>query len=246
MIKQQYSSEQLLTRWEDRRACQNIAGKFSHSYVIHEEELIYDRFWSKRDDVCLGFNEGWYNGAEAVKGYYDALGEKKKLASKLIRDRFPEELAQYSEEECAGVGILGYKPVDTCVLEVAGNGETAKGLWICRGASMDLTSCGFVLNTEWSYLAIDFIKEADGWKIWHMKNVFDVLTPMGYGWAGEPTDFTEAPEFAPLKDFKMPEPNVPMKLREYYHPMREFSPSPMPPEPYYDFSETFTYGIEEV
>jgi hypothetical protein len=245
-MQKKLSSQELLARWEDRRACQNIAGKFSHSYTIHEEEKIYDRFWSRREDVCLGLNNGWYAGAQAVQGYYNALGEKKALETRLICQRFPEELGQYTQEEASGVGILGYKPVDTCVLEVAGNGETAKGLWICRGASMDLTSCGFVLNTEWSYLAIDFIHEDGQWKIWHLQNLFDVFTPMGYGWAGEPTDFTEAPEFAEMKSFSMPEPNIPTTLREYYHPMREFSPSPPLPEPYYDFAETFTYGIEEV
>lgn len=244
MKNQKLSSEELLTRWEDRRICQNIAGKFSHSYVIHEEEKIYERFWSTRSDVCLGFNNGWYNGEMAVRGYYDALGEKKRLDSKLIQARFPEHLAQYSNKEVLGVGILGYKPVDTCVLEVAGNGKTAKGLWTCRGAHMDLTSCGFVLNTEWSYLAIDFIKENGAWKIWHMQNLFDVDTPMGYGWSGEPTNFKEAPEFSALKEFSMPEPNISVTLREYYHPMRAFSPSPRLPEPYNDFSETFTYGLE--
>ena len=243
-MKTKLSTQTLLERWEDRRECQNLAGKFSHSYVCKQEGLIYERLWSKRDDVCFATNNGWYVGKDAVKGWYDALQAKNVLCSRLIKDRFPEELGEVSYEEALGVGLLGYKPVDTCVVEVASDGQTAKGLWVCRGGYMDLESDGFVHKTEWSFLAIDFILEEGQWKIWHLQNLYDVDAPIGKGWS-EPRDYwEEEPTFAELKDFRMPEPTDPCVLREYYHAMRPFSPSPRVPEAYDTFAETFSYGKE--
>lgn len=245
-MSKKLSAQVLLDRWEDRREVQNLMGKFSQSYNIKEEGLIYDRFWSKRGDVCLGVNEGWYNGAEAVKGYYDAQKERNVVASRLIKDYFTgTELDGKTYEECLGVGRLGYKPVDTCVVEVASDGETAKGLWTVRGGCVELESFGMISYVEFSYLAVDFINEDSEWKIWHMQNLFDVYHPAGIGWSEPPPVYDEIAEFAELRDMKPPEPNVKVVLRELYHPMRSFSPSPMPPKAYDTFEETFTYGISE-
>ncbi len=245
-MSRKYSTQVLLDRWEDRREVQNLIGRFSQSYIIKEEGLIYERFWSKREDVCLGMNDGWYNGAEAVKGYYDALYSRNVLASRLIKDYFKgTELDEKSYEECLGVGRVAYKPVDTCVVEVAGDGQTAKGIWTIRGGNVELESTGLVSYVEFSYLAVDFVNEDGQWKIWHMQNLFDVYHPAGSGWNETPPVYDEVPEFAELKEFKIPEPNVKVTLRELYHPMREFSPSPMPPKAYHTFDETFTYGIEQ-
>lgn len=243
-MRRKYSTQELLDRWEDRREVQNLMGRFSQSYTIKEEGLIYDRFWSSRDDVCLGINEGWYDGRDAVKGYYDALYQRNVLASRLIKDYFKgTELDDKSYEECLGVGRVGYKPVDTCVVEVAGDGATAKGIWTVRGGNVELESTGLVSYVEFSYLAVDFIKEDDAWKIWHMQNLFDVFHPAGTGWSEVPPEYEEVPEFAELKGFEVPQPNVKTVLREYYHPMRAFSPSPRLPKPYHTFEETFAYGI---
>lgn len=239
------STQTLLERWEDRRACQNIIGKFSHSYVTKEEGLIYERFWSSRGDVCLGLNNGWYDGAEAVRGWYDALKAKNVLCSRLIKDYFPNELGEYTYEECLGVGLLGYKSTDTCIVEVADDGQTAKGLWVIRGGYMDLKPYGLSFNTVWGYLAADFIKESGEWRIWHLQKLYDVDCPIGQGWSEEPVVYEDDPKLAELKSFTMPEPNVKAALREYYHADRAFAPSPVPPAPYETFERTFSYGIEQ-
>jgi hypothetical protein len=237
------SSQVLLDRWEDRRACQNVIGKFSHSYVTKEEGLIYDRFWSKRDDVCLGLNNGWYDGAQAVSEWYAAVQAKNVLCSRLIKDYFPQELGENTYEECFGVGLLGYKSTDTCVLEVASDGETAKGLWCIRGGYMDLTSSGMVFKMVWGFLAADFIKEGGEWKIWHMQKLYDVDSPVGQGWSEPPVEYEKDERLLELDSFKLPEPNKPCVLREYYHADRKFSPTPTPPKAYDTFSHTFSYGI---
>ena len=242
-MKQNFTPEELLTRWEDRREIQNVMGKVSQSYLMMEEAAVYDRFWSKREDVALGVNEGWYAGAEAVKGYYDALGEKIRLASDLIAAAFPEKLGGKTREELYGVGQLGVKPIDTFIIEIAGDGQTAKGLWSLHGTYADITPSGPVSYWDWGYWCVDFVKEPEGWKIWHFQDLKDINNPTGGDWAEAPLTFPEEPAFAAMKDFAFPAPNVPAELRKAYYPGRPFTETPPLPEPYDTFADTFSYGM---
>ncbi len=242
-MNRNFTPEELLTRWEARRILQNIMGKLSQSYLMMEEAQIYDRFWSKREDVALGVNTGWYSGAAAVQGYYDALGRKIQLASDILADTFPEKLAGKTKEELYGVGQLGVKPVDTFVLEIAGDGQTAKGLWSLHGTYADMTPSGPVSYWDWGYYCVDFILEGEDWRIWHMQYLTDINCPTGGDWAAAPLSFPEDPHFLPMKDFRFPEPNVKATLRENYYPGRPFTQSPPLPEAYETFAETFSYGM---
>ena len=242
-VKNNPTPEELLTRWEARRELQNIMGKLTQSYLMMEEAQIYSRWWSQQEDVCLGVNTGWYSGAAAVKGYYDALGEKIALASRILQKAFPEKLAGKSDEELYGVGQLGVKPVDTFIIEIAGDGQTAKGIWSLHGTYADMTPSGPVSYWDWGYYCVDFRLEDEGWKIWHMQYLTDINNPTGGDWAAEPLTFPEDPNFAPLKDFQFPQPNIPATLRENYYPGRPFTESPPLPEPYETFAETFSYGM---
>ena len=244
MMKKSFSSEELLTRWEYRREIQNIMGKLSQSYLMMEEAMIYDRFWSKREDVCLGVNTGWYAGRDAVSGYYQALGEKIRLASDIIAGMFPEKLAGKSKEELYGVGQISVKPLDTFIIEIAEDNETAKGIWSNHGTYADMTPSGPVSYWDWGYFCVDFVNEDGAFKIWHMQYLTDINNPTGGDWAAAPLTFPEEPAFAPMKDFKFPQPNVPAILRENYYYGRPFTTSPRLPEPYTTFTETFTYGME--
>lgn len=242
-MKNDFTPQELLTRWEIRRELQNIMGRLTQSYLMMEEPLIYQRWWSQAEDVCLGVNTGWYSGAAAVKGYYDALGDKIALASDIIAKTFPEKLAGKSKEELYGVGQLGVKPVDTFVIEIAGDGQTAKGIWSLHGTYADMTPSGPVSYWDWGYYCVDFRLEGEDWKIWHMQYLTDINSPTGGDWAAEPLSFPEDPNFAPMKDFVFPAPNVPATLRENYYPGRPFTQSPPLPVPYETFAETFSYGM---
>ena len=239
-----FTPEELLTRWEWRRELQNIIGRLTQSYLMMEEAQIYDRWWSKREDVCLGVNTGWYAGKDAVKGYYDAIDKKIRLASRLIAAEFPDKLSGKSDEELYGVGQLGVRPADTFIIEIAEDGETAKGIWSIHGTFADITPSGPVSKWDWGYLCVDFIRAEDGWKIWHMQDLQDINTPTGGDWAAEPLSFPEEPGFAAMKDFVFPAPNAAEVLRESYYPGRPFTESPRLPEPYDTFENTFSYGME--
>ena len=238
-----FTPMELLERLEWRREIRNIMGRISHDYAVKQEAEIYGRYWSSRGDVCLGLNNGYYKGAEAVKGYYDALGEEIALSSKLIAAKFPQELGGKTEEELYGVGMVSYVPFESQIIEIADDGKTAKGLWNIRGATSSLTASGPVARWIFGWAAVDFVLEDGEWKILNLLLLYNVDHGCGTPLTGPDPVFEPVPEFAAMAEFKLPEPNVPQVLMETFRPDRPCTVSPRAPEPYATFAETFSYGV---
>lgn len=238
-----FNTEQLVDRWEDQRELKNLMGKYAMSLLLKKENTVFETFWSTRDDICYGVNNGWYNGREAIAGYYAAIAEGTALKAEIFKKAFADKLEGKTDEEIYGMGALTVKPMGTPVIEVATDGKTAKGLWYAQGSYCDVTPSGPVAFWTFETFAVDFIREGDQWKIWHMLNTKDVDHPCGQSWTEPVKPYPEAEDFAALKEFKMPEPNVPDTLRELYSPMRPFTKLPPFPEAYDSFEETFSYGI---
>jgi len=237
------NTNDLLNIMESRREIRNIMGSISHDYSVKQEAAIYDRYFSRREDVCLGLNNGYYKGAEAVAGYYKGLGEEIALSSTLIRKMFPKELGEFSSEEVSGVGMMTYLPFDSHVIEVAGDGPTAKGIWNVRGSCCMLEPCGPVAYWTFGWAAADFIREDDKWKLWHLLLLYNIDHQCGVGFCDEPKDFEPVAGFEPMGEFRLPEPNVPCKVMDCFYPDRPRNMSPPCPVPYDSFTNTFSYGI---
>lgn len=244
MNNSSFSKEQRLEKWEHRREIQNLMSRYTYCYTIKKEKDIYDMFWSHAlPDITLGVNNGWYVGNDAVRGYYQGIHEKILLKSRIIQALFPEKTEGMTEQELYGIGSMEYKPLDTAVIEVADDLQTAKGLWCCRGSYLDFTSGGPVSYWEWSFFAGDFVREGDEWKIWHLDYLMEIDSPCGKSWAQPFEGYPDEPGFEAMRDFHMPEPNHPAFRRALYSPYRAFKPTPRIPEPYDTFSETFSYGM---
>ena len=239
----EFTPMELLERLEWRREIRNVMGRISHDYAIKQEAQVYDRYFSRREDVCLGLNNGYYKGAAAVKGYYDALGEEIRLSSSLIAKMFPRELEGKTEDELNGVGMISYLPFESQVIEIADDGRTAKGIWNVRGSTSRLTAAGPVANWIFGWAAVDFVLEDGEWKILNLLLLYNVDHQCGVGFTEPEKVFEPVPEFAPMADFHLPEPNVPMTVMETFRPDRPRTRSPRCPEPYATFADTFSYGI---
>ncbi len=239
----EFSPMELLERLEWRREIRNIMGRISHDYAVKQEAEVYHRYFSKREDVCLGLNDGYYKGAEAVAGYYKALGDEIKLSSELIQKLFPKELGDKTEEEIYGVGMITYLPFESQVIEIADDGQTAKGIWNVRGSTCHLTAAGPVANWIFGWAAVDFVLEAGEWKILNLLLVFNVDHQCGVPFCAEEKVFEPVPGLEAMAEFHMPAPNVPKKVFETFYPDRPKTKSPRCPEPYESFDKTFSYGI---
>ena len=236
--------EFLVERWEDQRTIKNLMGKYVNSLLLNRQGEIFDAFWSGLPDVCLTFNDGSYVGQDAVAGYFAAVVERNRLSAALLQQRLPEKLGGKTEEEIYGIGPFHVKPLTAPVIEVAEDGETAKGLWFCLGCDAEVTGAGPEASWTWGYFAGDFVYEDDDWKIWHLQYLNDVDSLCGQSWGRAVTPYPQLPEFAPLNDFKLPAYTVPGTVRALYTPQRPQLETPRIPEPYDTFANTFSYGTE--
>ena len=236
-------TERLVQRWEDQRAIKNLMGKLANLTLLNREGEIFQRFWSEDEGVCLGFNDGYYVGPEAVRGYYEAVVGRNMLVAKTLQAHFPAQLGGKSDEEIYGIGPFKVRPLYNPVIEVASDGKTAKGLWSCQGAYNVVETAGPVAHWTWGYFAVDFIKEADGWKIWHLLYVNDVDCICGQSWGEPARPYRLLPEFAALGEFKYPAYTVSAEVRSLYTPDRPVTLTPEIPVPYETFADTFSYGV---
>lgn len=242
-MSKNFTPEELLGRWEDQREIKNLMGRMSQDYTLKEERRMFAKYWSKKEDICLGINEGWFTGPENVAAYYADQDKKIKLESELIAKAFPKNFEDKTEEELYGVGMMTYRPVDTPVIELSEDGETAKGLWSIRGSYSVLTAGGPQGIWEWGWFAVDFVREDDEWKIWHMQYLKEIDRPCGSKWTGPKKEYDELADFAAMKDYEPIQPNVAEPIRQTWSPERAFTPSPKIPVPYDTFANTFSYGI---
>ncbi|MDR0518466.1 MAG: nuclear transport factor 2 family protein [Clostridiales Family XIII bacterium] len=242
-----YSTEQLVERWESQREIKNLMGKYANCVILNREDELFDAFWAGgENDVCLVFNDGYYKGAEAVRSYYMAERERNALVSKLLRDRFPEQLGGKNDDEIYGIGPFKVNPMACPVIEIAGDNASAKGLWYCQGAYNKVEECGPLAHWTWGFFAVDFINKDGAWRILHLQQVNDVDSICGMSWGRPQKIPSPLPEFMALADFRYPAYTESVTIREQYNPRRPFTGAPRIPEPYETFSETFSYGIEEV
>ena len=239
-----FTCEQLVGRWEDQRDLKNLMGKVCFTILLKQEDRMVEQFWSRREDICLGRNYGWYVGREAVRGYYDAVYAHTAYYTDFMKKAFPDRMEKLSEEEQFGAGSMDVRPMSTPVIEIASDGGTAKGIWYSRGTYNDVTPQGPLSWWELAVYACDFIREDGVWKIWHMQNLTDIHVPGGRSWGvKDPEPFPDLPEFAGAEPFVEPAPNRPETLYTAYYPGRPFQKLPEPPVPYETFSETFSYGV---
>lgn len=114
----------------------------------------------------------------------------------------------------------------TPVIEVAGDGKTARAVFICEGHETNRFATG-KLQAYWTYgrRSFDFVKEDGEWKIWHYTVNGGYMTPYEKSWVEgfEHVDYGMAPEYKPDK---------PPVNRWMYSPDAVTPYNPKPPEPY--------------
>lgn len=241
------TSEQLIGRWEDQRDLKNLMGKVCYTILLKQEDRMVERFWSRREDIALGRNDGWYLGRDAVRGYYDAVYAHTASYTEFMKQAFPEKMAKLSPEEQFGAGSMDVRPMDTSVIEIAGDGETARGIWYSRGTYNDITPQGPLSFWSVGIFACDFVREDGAWKILNMQNLTDIEVPGGRSWGDkDPEPFPEIPLFAGAEPFTAPAPNRPEQLFTAYYPGRPFQKLPEPPVPYETFDPAESYGPKGV
>ena len=217
---------------EDTTAIANIMGKFTflNCYKLHERQFTD---WSANEPT-LTVNNGKYVGYEAVKGFMvDYNKEQTKWANEVMRGLYPQELGGKSDEEIWAVGSNTVLNFTTPLIEVAFDGQTAKGLWYVYGSTTEAYSTGPKAAWNFGKCAVDFIKEDGTWKIWHMIMFTDIACPVKGNWGRD--------KMYEHEGVAIPEPTVKEELYKTFGEDYVFAINPEMPEPYDTFANTFSY-----
>ena len=242
--KKQYTPEEQVARWEATRAVENLVGKRMFYGIYRWSEKCWEDLWCRKaPEPTLGFNNGYYKGYEAIGAYFKACQELAELKTRVVKEANPEELAGKSLEELYGVGSLDVWNMTTPIVEVADDLKTAKGLWYYLRGNTDYTAAGITTYHQWGWMGVDFVNEDGEWKIWHMVCAEDLNFLAGTSWTEPRVVKPVDPKYAEIGTFKLPEPNVPMTVFEYWHDRRKQVDFPGVPKNYATFAETFSYGI---
>ncbi|WP_148274829.1 nuclear transport factor 2 family protein [Novosphingobium sp. PP1Y] len=228
----------------DRSAVENLFSRYMYLHNAFQDNQIVD-LWAKK-------------GTPDIRAQYSNLGVYTNWDS----------IISYHRDRPSPIGKLLFHYVTTPIIEVAGDGQTAKGLWIVNGLESGLTDPEHAKNMpDWMFekdmvdgkkvwmhnvylkYGIDFIKQDGQWKIWHF-HCFEVArAPYGMGWI----PFAAAAQDDPFnfdlmymgddgKPVFMPKPDGPASvLNNTYRTDTAQKLEARPPEPYRTFSETFAY-----
>jgi len=245
MAIQELTLEQKVQKALDVQEVQNVMGRhaYYHQVGYHLKEL--QEIWVKEDGeyastASFGQNHGYWVGIPHIKRTYGELNERNRKTNLAIMSKAYPEIKNTKDNE--GVGTLIMHTLTTPVIEVAGDGKTAKGMWYSPGEVTEvMPDGGFMAMWMWEKYGADFVKEDGKWKLWHIHMYTDFATPPGKSWT-DPT-VSHNPFATGDTVEKPPEMRADIEIVTY----KEWSPTTVPvlvpmPEPYYTFSETFSYG----
>jgi hypothetical protein len=187
---------------------------------------------------------GVEEGITLIKKNYCTLhaeGLKQKLAE--ISRKIPS--IRNAPENIGVGGEYVMHTQETPVIEVAGDGKTAKGIWYSiglavRGSVTDDGKASLATGWMWEKYAADFALEDGQWKLWHLVNVMDQGPAEPGAAQGPPPPRSDA-------DARMERKGSGREVTRPNPDDYAWGPTVVPkiypriPEPYYTFSETFSY-----
>jgi hypothetical protein len=154
----------------------------------------------------------------------------------------PENVQKSTKIFAPGYFPKGHMPIHLManpIIEVAGDGKTAKAVFVAAGvtAMKDRKTGKPRAGWEWNRYGIDYIKEDGKWKLWHW-HIFDLF---GVGWDDKWEDQFKPRERggANFPDELKPD-HPPTPLDVAYNPDGELPYLP-PPEPYETFDPKTMY-----
>jgi len=220
--------EKKIQRAIDALEIQNLMSVYAYYHLAGMSEDEVGLFARKTPGVKLQHNRGIYDGIEGVR-------------------KFIVGTAKVDGTLESHVGQMHLHAATTPVIQVAGDGKTAQGLWISPGAeaipprsleSVGLTAWSKNINLEqglavWAWIkwGVDFVKEDGQWRFWHFRMYHIFTAPPGKSWQ-------EVPATA---QFTAPNADRPSDYYAGYSPTTAVGNVPPPPTPYetWDDSRAF-------
>lgn len=214
------------------RLIQNTCAAHLYSYRAQAQYFEIENYWVKsRDDITYFGSKG----RDSVVDFYCATNRKMRDAKLQLVNRFYPEIEVCEEND--GMGDMVAKAATTPYIVVADDGQSAKALWFSPGICSEIGPDGKPKATYMQEkLALDLLKEEDGWKIFNLKTYMDFITPIpsqlfDAEYLGRTFDMFEEPP--------VPEDGEPHEMPEIYSVTTKARFNPPLPEPY----ETWENGM---
>ncbi len=206
-----FTDDELIRRVWDVEDIKKLANKRVYYQANEWRDRELDELWTaaRADTASFGSNTGYYVGLDSIRRWYTA-GDRSK-------------------------GCLTHHPISTGLVELAGDGETAKGLWYCIGQETVPGKAMWIAGK----VAIDFVREDGTWRIWHVVEANDLTGEAGQDYsAGSP--YWE-PESDPVAlAFGTPD----VAVLTHDPNFNWWDDYPSAPEPYETWSDDISYGPE--
>jgi hypothetical protein len=237
-------AERALAMWQ----VQAVMSKheYYHAAGLNSEEI--DALWvSPNGEYAKSAtfaSPAWVmNGLDTVKRAYGEQNQQNRVKALEALSRVDPSVKNVPENLGAGHEWAMHTST-TPVIEIAGDGKTAKGIWYSPGMGLMTSIVAGKPQVHgtffWEKYGGDFIRENGQWKIWHLQMAYDFTPQLDGKWLefGKPKGMKEAGERmqAMPPGFSQPKYSYPP-----YSPQRASIIYPPIPEPYYTFSETFSY-----
>jgi hypothetical protein len=219
IIEEQGKKVQML---DDINEVQKLMSRYVYMHEVGRDPEFTDLLFAKKTPGVSWevAHMGYFTGRDGIKKVLDAHG----IMSK-------------------GPGKMFIHTLTTPVIEIAGDGKTAKGVWISPGAETitDEKTKKPLGAWAWTKYGCDFVKEDGEWKLWHYHVYRILLIPCGRNYTEDFEKKAEPGEPSLLEAFGI-KPNGGPSYDNPYTTTFTAKMVPAPPEPYETFSETFSYG----
>ena len=205
------TTEQRIQRLEDIRAIKNLMGRYIQFVFAYEGNRVISMFAMDEPDVRITRPEGVWEGKESVTEYLMAQDKSTN----------PTEGEMYDY------------PLASPLIQVAGDGQTAKVLWDVPGIEgrKDANDKALGYFNYFKY-AVDFKKVNGEWKFWHIRWYPSFATPFKeMSWAETKKMY--------LRE-GLPEPDR-AAGGIWYYDGKSLPRGPEPPQPYETFDPKTAY-----
>jgi hypothetical protein len=218
-----FTTEETIARVWDVEEIKKLMARRVYFQANEWREKEIDELWVSDPELqktaSFGRNTGYYVGLDAIRAYY---------------------VEKHNAEMGEGTGYLTNHPITTGLVREAEDGKTAKGMWysIAQETRPQEDGTGLALWMP-EKIGVDFVKEADGWKIWHIIIANDLVCEAGTNNELDPVyvDFATDPvavEFGTPTIQKLVHDQT-FNWWDNYPPM---------PQPYETWSDEISYGPE--
>jgi len=176
--------EQKVSQLWDESEVRKLMARYVYYGYARTWELVPDMF-AKRDDIwidCEGF--GVFEGRKGIETFF---------------------VHWHHSMEGDAKGMTALHTLSTESIEIAGDGKTARGLWVSPGVESRHRNPDNALEAFWIWglYAIDFIKEDGEWKFWHFRIPHLFMCDFHHSWVdldGQPLASDVANDGRPVAD----------------------------------------------